>query len=66
METRVAPTVSALVPLIDPDMAVIVTPPTATPVASPWVPALLLIAATAGFDELQVADVVRSWVLLSV
>jgi len=66
METRVAPaTVSVVVPLIDPDMAVRVTPPSATPVASPSVPASLLIAATAGLEELQVTDVVRSCVLWS-
>ena len=48
-----------------PTEAVIVVVPTATAVARPFVPAALLIVATAVADEPQVADCVRSCVLLS-
>jgi hypothetical protein len=43
----------------DPSAAVIAAVPTATPVARPWVPAVLLMVATAVFAEVQVTDVVR-------
>ena len=52
-------TVSVVDPVLLPDDAVMVQEPTATAVAFPLVPAALLIVATAVFDELQVADVVR-------
>src|SRR5712664_1363306 len=47
-------------PLIDPREAVIAVVPWAKPVARPWLPAELLIEATAGFEEFQVTEVVRS------
>jgi hypothetical protein len=40
--------------LIAPAVAVMVVVPTLSPVASPWVSEVLLIVATAEFDELQV------------
>jgi hypothetical protein len=46
-------------------VAVIVVVPAATGVALPLLPAALLIVATDGTDELQVADVVRSCIVLS-
>ena len=53
----------------DPDtpanVAVIVVEPAAVEVANPLEPAALLIAATPVLDELQVADAVRSCVVLS-
>ena len=48
-----------------PDVAEIVAEPAATEVASPFDPAALLMAATPVDDELQVAEAVRSWVVLS-
>ncbi len=42
-----------------PDVAVIVVVPAATGVASPLEPAVLLIVATEGSDELHVTDEVR-------
>src|SRR5580693_1701157 len=48
-------------PLIEPDAAEIVVLPVATPVASPP----LEIVAAAVFVELQVTELVRFWVLLS-
>jgi hypothetical protein len=45
-------TVNVPVPVTDPDVAVIVTVPAATPVATP----LLFIVATALFDELQLTE----------
>ena len=48
-----------------PDLAAIVVVPVATAVASPFDPVRLLIAATDFIEELQVADCVRSFVLLS-
>ena len=44
------------------EVALIVVLPVATPVARP----ALVIVAVAVFDELQVAELVRFWVLLSV
>jgi len=52
-------TVRMVEPLTDPKEAVITVAPWARLVASPWLPAELLIAATAGFEELQVTEVVR-------
>ena len=48
-------------PLTDPEVAVMVAVPAATTVASPWLPAVLLMVATAGFEELHVAVVVMFW-----
>jgi hypothetical protein len=53
-------TVRSAEPLIDPDVADTVTTPGDMPVANPWLPPLLLILPTAGLDEVQVTDVVRS------
>jgi hypothetical protein len=55
-------TVSIVVPLTDPDVAVIVLVPAASVDASP----APLIVAVVGFEELHVAVAVRSCVLLSV
>jgi len=55
IEVSAGVTVKAVDPLIEPDVAVIVVDPAATPVASP----LLAIVAAPGFDELQVAVAVR-------
>ncbi len=61
-DTRAAgPTVSCAVPLMPPDVAVIVVTPLPTPVAKPP----LLTVAAAGLLELHVADVVRFCVLPS-
>jgi hypothetical protein len=54
-------TMSVVVPEIDPDAAVIVVEPAATPVARP----VALIVATPVLDEVQVAVDVKSCVLLS-
>ena len=56
-----AVTVRFVDPLIDPEVARIVVLPVATPVASPP----LVIVATAVFVELQVTELVRFCVLLS-
>src|SRR5208283_2644235 len=55
IDVRAGVTVKAVDPLIEPEVAVKVVDPTATPVANP----LLLMVAAAGFDELQVAEAVR-------
>jgi hypothetical protein len=52
-----APTAREAVPPGDPIDAPMVVEPVPRPVARPE----LLIVATAGFDELQVTDVVKSW-----
>ena len=54
-------TVSVVEPLMLPEAALIVVVPVATLVASP--PAAIVVAAV--FDEVQVAEAVRSCVLLS-
>ncbi len=62
-----AVTVSATVPALPVagSVAVIVIgPPTATAVASPFKPAALLMVATAVFEEVQVTDDVRSCLVL--
>src|SRR5262245_53724151 len=48
-------------PVIVPDVAVIVVEPVPTAVASPLLPAVLLIVATPVADELQVTVVVTFW-----
>jgi hypothetical protein len=48
-----------------PDLAVIVVVPAATEVAFPFDPAALLMVATDPAEELQITDVVMSFVLLS-
>ena len=61
-----AVTVKFVVPLIEFCKAVMVIgPPSATPFASPWLPAALLMVSIVAFDEDQVTAAVRSWVLLS-
>jgi hypothetical protein len=57
----VPPTVKVAVPLIEPEVAVMVTVPAATPLAIP----LPLIVAKAVFDELHVTLLVRFWLLPS-
>jgi len=61
IDTSDAATVRFVVPLIEPEVADIVVLPVATPVASP----ALVIVATAVFVELQVTELVRFCVLLS-
>ena len=56
-----AVTVRFVEPVIEPEVARIVVVPVATPVASP----ALVIVAVAVFVELQVTELVRFWVLLS-
>ena len=61
-ETRVgSATISALVPLRDPNVAVIIAVPCILLIASPAVETI----ATLALEELQVADVVRSLLLPS-
>ena len=65
MESRAAGvTMSVVEPLIPFTRAVaaMVVEPTATLVASPWLPGALLTTATAGLEELQVTEPVRFWV----
>ena len=57
----VPPTVSVAVPLIEPEVAVMVTAPAATPLATP----LPLIVAKATFELLHVTLLVRFWLLPS-
>lgn len=60
IETSVAEvTVRFAVPEMRPDVAVIVVEPAATVLAKPFDPAMLLMVATDGEDELQVTDDVR-------
>ena len=66
IETSVADvTVKMLLPDTAPDVAVMVVEPTATVVASPRDPAVLLTVAMEGDVEPQVTDAVRSAVVLS-
>jgi hypothetical protein len=58
-------TVSEAVPDTLPELAVIVVIPPATPVASPFVPPVLLMVATVVEEELHVTELVRFWVLWS-
>jgi hypothetical protein len=58
-------TLSCAVAVRLPEVAVIVVVPRLTPVARPWLPAALLMVATALFDELQVTTPVTSAVLAS-
>jgi hypothetical protein len=55
IDARAGVTVKVVDPLIEPEVAVRVVDPAATPVASP----LVVMVAAAGFDELQVAELVR-------
>ena len=65
-ETSVAGlTVSVVVLVTLPDVAVIVVEPAATDVANPLLPAALLMAATPVEEELQVTVFVRFCVVLS-
>jgi hypothetical protein len=67
MLTSAAPvTVNPVVPTMVPRVAVTVTVPGLSAVASPWEPAALLKVATAPVVGAQVTNVVRSWVELSV
>ena len=58
-------TVSKVAPDFVPNVAVIVVDPAATEVAIPLDPAVLLTMADAVFDEVHVADAVRSWLVPS-
>jgi hypothetical protein len=49
-------------PLTDPKDAVIEVVPSRRLVACPWLPIELLIAATAGLEEFQATEAVKSWV----
>lgn len=67
IDTSVAAvTVKFVVPLIVPDVAVMVTEPVSAAVAIPLVPDALLIVATALFVDDHVTAEVISWVVLSV
>jgi hypothetical protein len=59
-------TARVVLPLIEPDVAVIVVVPTPALVAKPLLPGVLLIVATVADDELHCTVVVISWVLPSV
>jgi hypothetical protein len=66
METReAAETVSVALPEIEPAVAVMVLTPVARPLALPFVPDPLEIVAAAVLLEVQLTEVVRSWVVLS-
>jgi hypothetical protein len=66
IEPRVAGvTVRVVEPEMLPDVAVIIVVPAATDVAFPFDPAVLLMVATDSAEELQITDVVISFVLLS-
>jgi len=58
-------TVRVVDPATPPTAAVIVVVPAAIDVALPLEPAALLMEATALFEEVQLADCVKSWVLAS-
>jgi hypothetical protein len=55
-------TVSTVEPPMEPEVAVTVDVPWVRLVARPWLPEVLLMVATAGLDEAQMAVVVRFWV----
>jgi hypothetical protein len=57
--------VSVALPETEPEVAVIVLVPAATAEAIPIVPLVLLIVATLAADEVQVTELVRFFVLLS-
>jgi hypothetical protein len=65
-DSATALTVSVVEPVIDPSVAVMVVCPVRTLVASPFVPAALLIVATAGVVDVQVTAPVMFCVLPSV
>jgi hypothetical protein len=58
-------TVRSVVPVAPPHVAATVVVPVASDVTRPLEPAVLLICATDGDEELQDADVVKSWIELS-
>ncbi len=67
MDTRTGiRTVRVVEPETEPEVAEMTVAPTPPLIARPWLPGVLLIAATATFDELQVTEVVRFCVLPSV
>jgi hypothetical protein len=65
-DSTAAVTVNVVMPLIDPELAVILAEPVPTLVPSPWVFVALLTAATAGVSEPHCAVLVTSWVVPSV
>ena len=56
-------TVRVVLPLIAPEVALIVAVPVPVPAARPWLPARLLMVATAAEEELHCTVVVMSCVL---
>ena len=56
---------STVEPVTEPEVALMLVVPVATPVARPWLPLVLLIVATPVIDDAHVTDVVRFWVLPS-
>lgn len=67
MDTNVAVvTVRVVDPVTDPELALIIVLPCATPVANPSIPALLLIVATAGALEAHWTVLVMFCMLASV
>ena len=69
MEVRVGPEAMTVRivwgEVIEPDVAEMLAVPGATPLASPLVPAALLIGATFAVSELHVTKLVRFWLLPS-
>ena len=59
-------TVKPVDPAVPPRLAVMVTDPIASDAARPFVPAALLTETTVVSDELQLTELVRSWVEWSV
>ena len=66
IEVRTAEvTVTAVAPDTPAKVALIIALPTAVPVTTPWLGAVLLTAATNGAEEAQVTNAVRFWVVPS-
>lgn len=65
-ESVAAVTVKLVLPLITPDVAVIVTEPVFRALPNPCVPAALLTVAVVSLDDDQVVDAVKSCVDVSV
>ena len=65
MEASLVVTASVVLPETAPELAVIVAVPAATPVATPGLSLPVCTVATVAGEELQVAELVRSWVELS-
>ena len=65
MLVAVPVTLIAAVPAMAATVAEMVVEPGAKPVATPWLPTVLLMVARLGFDEVQVAEFVRFFVLPS-